>query len=194
VAAARAASADTRVTVTGAVTLPPGLFGRSIYVQDETGGIKVYLRKGDYPPLALGDRVQITGWTRGFYGEAEISVPDPSYIVRLGAGTPPRPLRVATGRVGEAYEGRLIWIVGRVVKFERNALTLDDGSGPVRIYFPSELPWRRPYVQIGEVWAALGVVSQYAWEEPYTGGYRLIPRFETDVSLPPAFLPVTGGG
>jgi len=51
----------------------------------------------------------------------------------------------------------------------------------------------RPYVLIGEVWAAQGVIGQYAWAAPYTGGYRLIPRFPADVAPPPAFLPVTGG-
>ena len=137
--------------------------------------------------------MQVTGWTRAFHGEAELSVPDPSYLVRLGAGTPPSPLRLATGQVGEAHEGRLVWIVGRVVGFEPDALTLDDGSGPARIYFPADLPWRRPYVLIGEVWAAQGVIGQYAWAAPYTGGYRLIPRFPADVAPPPAFLPVTGG-
>ena len=194
IAAARAAPPDTRVTVAGVVTLPPGLFGRSSYIQDETGGIQVYLRAGAYPALVVGDSVRVTGWTRDFHGEAEISVPNPSYLTWLGVGTPPVPLRVTTGQVGEAHEGRLVRIVGRVVRFEPDALTLDDGSGPARIYFPAGLAWRRPYVQIGEVWAAWGVVGQYAWDAPYTGGYRLIPRFPSDVAPPPAFLPVTGGG
>ena len=95
--------------------------------------------------------------------------------------------------MGEAHEGRLVQIMGRVVKFEPQALTLDDGSGPARIYFPDTLPWRRPYVLIGEFWAAVGVVGQYAFDAPYVGGYRLIPRFESDVSDAPVWLPVTGG-
>ena len=162
IAAARAAPDDTRVTVTGAVTLPPGLFGRNIYIQDATGGIMVYLRSGDYPALAASDQVRVTGWTRRFHGEIELSVPDPSYLTRLGPGTSPAPTYVRTGQVGEAHEGRLIWIAGRVVKFESQALTLDDGTGPMRIFFPAELPWRRPYVNVGEFWAAQGVVGQYA--------------------------------
>ncbi len=193
IAAARAAADDTRVTVTGAVTVPPGLLGRDIYLQDETGGIKVYLRAGEYPPLAVGDRVRVTGWLHSFHGETELSAPDPSYVTRLGPGAPPAAFPVSTGQLGEAHEGRLVWVMGRVTKFEPQALTLDDGTGPARIYFPDELSWRRPYVQIGELWAAQGVVSQYAPDAPYVGGYRLIPRFETDVSLPPAWLPVTGG-
>ena len=118
IAAARAAPDDTRVTVTGAVTLPPGLYGRNIYLQDATGGIKVYLRSGDYPALAVGDQVRVTGWTRQFHGEIELSVPNPGYLALLGPGSAPAPVHVRTGRVGEAHEGRLIWIAGRVVKFE----------------------------------------------------------------------------
>ena len=79
-----------------------------------------------------------------------------------------------------------------MVKFEPQALTLDDGTGPARVFFPAELPWRRPYVEIGEFWAAQGVVGQYAFEAPWEGGYRVIPRFVTDVSDAPIFLPVTG--
>jgi hypothetical protein len=192
IAAARAAAPDTRVTVVGIVTLPPDLLDRSIYLQDATAGIRVYLRKGAYPALAVGDRVQVTGWTQDFHGEREISVPDPGYLVWLGRGTPPAPLRVSTGQVDEAHEGLLVWIIGRVAAFAPHAITLDDGSGPAQVYFPQGLPWRRPYVQLGEVWAAQGVVGQYASTPPYAGGYRLIPRFQSDVSLPPAFLPVTG--
>jgi hypothetical protein len=180
--------------VTGAVTLPPGLFGRNIYIQDATGGIMIYLRSDDYPVLAAGDQVRVTGWTRQYHGAVELSVPNPGYLTRLGPGRPPAPVHVASGRVGEAHEGRLIWIAGRVVKFEPQALTLDDGTGPARLFFPAELPWRRPYVNVGEFWAAQGVVGQYAAAAPWEGGYRVIPRFRTDVSDAPLVLPVTGGG
>ena len=83
---------DTRVTVTGAVTLPPGLYGRNIYLQDATGGIMVYLRSGDYPALAAGDQVRVTGWTRQYHGEVELSVPNPGYLTRLGPGKTPDPV------------------------------------------------------------------------------------------------------
>jgi hypothetical protein len=194
IAAARAAPDDTRVTVTGAVTLPPGLYGRSIYIQDATGGIMIYLRSGDYPALAAGDRVRVTGWTRQYHGELELSVPNPGYLTQLGPGSPPVPEQVATGRIGEAHEGQLVWMIGRVVRFEPNALIMDDGTGQARIFFPAELPWRRPYVQIGAVWSGQGVVGQYARAAPWEGGYRVIPRFRTDVSDAPLVLPVTGGG
>ena len=141
-----------------AVTLPPGLCGRNIYIQDATGGIMVYLRAGDYPALAAGDQVRVTGWTRQYHGEIELSVPNAGYLKRLGSGSPPASVDVATGRIGETHERRLIRIAGRVVKFEPQALTLDDGTGPARIFCPAELPWRRPYVPISEFWSAQSVV------------------------------------
>ncbi len=192
VAAARAAPQDTRATITGIITLPPGLIPKTIYVQDATGGIKAYLRSGEYGDLVLGDQVRVTGWTRHFYGETELSVPDPGYITYLGPGTPVTPLPVTSAGLTEANEGRLVQVVGSVVKFEPQALVLGDRSGAIRIYFPESLPWQRPYVNIGEMWAAQGVLGQHTGEKVTGSGYQIIPRFRSDVVNGPAFLPVTG--
>jgi hypothetical protein len=193
IAAARAAPEDTRAILVGAVTLPPGMFGRNMYIQDATGGMRVYLRKGDYPSLATGDLVRVTGWTRSYHGETELSSPDAGYLSKVSAGVRTAPTRVRTGKVGEAEEGRLALLIGRAVKYEWDAIVLDDGTGPVRVFFPEDLPWRRPYVRIGDWWAAQGVIGQYAAQAPFLGGYRLIPVTRPDLALPPVFLPVTGG-
>lgn len=192
IAAARRAPLDTRVTITGTVTLPPGLIGKTIYVQDDTGGIKVYLRSGDYGQLGLGDRVRVVGWTRDFYGEMEISVPDPGYLTWLGQGTLPAPLPLTAAGLREEHEGLLVQVVGAVTKFEPRGLVLRDQQGAIPIYFPESLPWRRPYVEIGEVWAAQGVLAQHLGEGTAGTGYQVIPRFKSDVIDAPAFLPVTG--
>ena len=193
VAAARAAPEDTRATITGSITLPPGLIPKTIYVQDATGGIKIYLRSGEYGDLVLGDQVRVTGWTRQFYGETELSVPDPSYVTYLGPGASIAALPVTSAGLTEANEGRLVQVVGSVVKFEPQALVLKDRGGTIRIYFPESLPWRRPYVNAGELWAAQGVLAQHVGENVTGGGYQIIPRFRSDVVNGPAFLPVTGG-
>jgi len=39
----------------------------------------------------------------------------------------------------------------------------------------------------------VGIVSQYALSRPFDGGYRLLPRYASDLSNGPLFLPVTGG-
>ncbi len=192
VAAARAAPEDTRATITGSVTFPPGLIPKTIYLEDATGGIKIYLRSGEYGKLALGDQVRVTGWTRNFYGETELSVPDPSYLTYLGPGKAITPAPVTSAGLIEANEGHLVQVVGAVIKFEPQALVLKDRGGIIRIYFPESLSWRRPYVNIGETWAAQGVLGQYVGEKTTDSGYQIIPRFRSDVVNGPAFLPVTG--
>jgi hypothetical protein len=58
--------------------------------------------------------------------------------------------------------------------------------------FDEAFPRRRFLLQIGKFGAAQGVVGQYAFEAPWKGGYRVIPRFKADVSDAPMVLPVTG--
>ena len=170
----------------------PGPLGRRIYLEDETGGIQVYLRRGDFPPLALGDQVRVAGWVAEFHGERQIEVSSASRIAVAGRGASLSPRRLRTGEIGETHEGRLAWVFGRVIRASQSGVTLDDGSGPAYIYFPEDLPWQHPYVKLGEMWGAQGVVGQYASQAPYVGGHRLIPRLATDFSRAPLFLPVTG--
>jgi hypothetical protein len=189
---ARQAPDGAQVMITGSVTMPPGPLSQRIYVEDTTAGIGVYLRRGDFPGLELGDVVRVTGQLTDYHGEAQIEVSSPSRVVRLGPGTPLTPRRLRTRAVEETNEGRLVWVAGRVIQFTGDSITLDDGSGPARVYFPAGLTWPRPYVRIGEIWAVQGVVGQYAARPPYIGGYQLIPRLPADVSRAPLFLPVTG--
>ena len=180
-------AADTRITVEGVVTVPPGLFNaKTIYVQDATGGLKLYLRRGNAPDLRLGDRLRVTGYLRDYHGQRELSIPGASWLTLLGPGASLQPRYVRTGSIGEAYESRLVMVVGQITGFRQNSFWLDDGSGGVKITVDSDLSWQRPYFEKGETWSVVGVVSQY--DETY----RISPRYESDISPPPSVLPVTG--
>ncbi len=192
IAKARALPEGATVIVEGQVTAPPPYFGRSIYVQDATGGINVYLTRGEWPDLSEGERLRITGRLEDLRGERQLRLADPSALTRLGPAQPLRPARVRTGHIDEAHEGLLVMIVGKVVELQTDAVILDDGSGPARVYVRESTGWRRPRMQRGEIWAAVGVVSQYGRERPYTDGYRLLPRYPDDLAPPPAHLPETG--
>ncbi len=52
-------------TLSGRVSVPAPLLGRRlIYLQDETGGIPVYLGRGDWPTLEPGQAVSLLGYSR----------------------------------------------------------------------------------------------------------------------------------
>jgi hypothetical protein len=95
--------------------------------------------------------------------------------------------------------------------WKETTLYLDDGSGEARITIKASTGVGRPYVNIGEVWTVVGMVSQTE------SGYRLLPRREADLqrgraaasrattmvqangaqddatwNTAPVFLPVTG--
>jgi DNA/RNA endonuclease YhcR with UshA esterase domain len=181
------------VTVEGQVTAPPGIFAEeSFYMQDSMAGTLVYLREGEIVQpavalLALGDRVRLTGQVWDYYEEREIRVARPEDIQRLGEGEPLLPVVINTGEMGEAYEGSLVQIVGEITGWDRGTLYLDDGSGQAKVYIKEATGIERPWVEKGELYSVVGIVSQYEEE------HELLPRYQSDISLWPGMLPTTGG-
>jgi DNA/RNA endonuclease YhcR with UshA esterase domain len=179
---------DTMVTVEGQVTAPPGTFDeKTFYIQDSAAGIMVYLSQGQYPALNEGDWVRVTGITWDYYGEREIKVSGPGDIQRLGEGEPLEPTLIKTEEVDEAHEGLFVQIIGEITGWGTSALYLDDGSGEAKIYIKEATGIERPWVEKGEIYSVVGIVSQYEEE------HELLPRYESDISLWPGTLPVTGG-
>ncbi len=150
-------------------------------------GVQVYLRRGDYPPLAEGDWVDIEGRLDSFRGELELILDSPEQIWRMGPGDPLVPLPVQPAEIGEALESRLVTLRGVITGYGWDSLYLaadadaDRETESVRVTVRSSLPWRRPYVNLGEVWQVTGIVSQFASAAPWNDGYRILVRYESDL-------------
>jgi hypothetical protein len=194
IAKARRQPSKSTVTVRGQVTVPPPLFGeKALYIQDHTGGIMIYTSKKDHLPLTEGDWVVLRGEAYDYHGEREIRIYwDDDLLLHQGAGDLPKPTVLKTGQVDEDHEGLLAMIAGRVVGYERYAIHLDDGTGPARVYIKRETDIEKPWVEEGQRFSVIGIVSQYAKEKPYEGGYRLLPRYPSDLLQLPLYLPETG--
>jgi hypothetical protein len=194
IAEARRQPSRTTVTVRGQVTVPPPLFGEeTLYIQDSTGGIMIYTSKDDYLPLAEGDWVVLRGEAYDYHGEREIRIyRDSDLLLHQGAAEPLKPTVIKTGQVDEDHEGLLVMIAGRVVGYERYAIHLDDGTGPARVYIKRGTDIEKPWVEEGQTFSVVGIVSQYTQEKPYEGGYRLLPRYPSDLLQLPSYLPETG--
>ena len=95
---------------------------------------------------------------------------------------PVAPLALATGQIGEANENSLVTLAGRVVQLETQAFWIDDGTGPVRIFFSSTTGLRRPKVRRGETWAATGVVIERTTVRDSSPTFYVQPRFASDVA------------
>jgi hypothetical protein len=168
-------------TITGRVTAPAPLFGRrTIFIQDDTGGIAVYLGRGDWPELEVGQMVSVFGYQRRrASGRIEMYARNLWHIAIAapdGFGAMPR-----TGaRVSAETAGQLVTIRGRVVRLESSAFWLDDGAGAVRVFFASTTGVRRPKIARGQTWTVTGIVMEMSATRTRAAGWQLQPRFATD--------------
>ncbi len=190
---ARIQAVGARIITQGQLTAPPGTASeRLVFIQDRGVGLAVYLAKGEYPPLVEGQWLRATGRLRDYHGELQLYVSGPGDLQVFGPEAPIAPVRIQTGEMGEAWEGRLVVMVGRVLDVERRALWLDDGTGAARVYFREGGQAKWPRIARGSVARVVGVVSQYVQRMPYVGGYRLLVRTDEDLAAGPERLPVTG--
>jgi hypothetical protein len=172
------------VSLVGWVSVLPNTFSpRSIHLQDATGGVTVYLGRDDWPPLALGQRVQVLGSLRHRSGELQLYVRN-GWHVHTGAADPLLPVSPAgftTGQIGEGTEGGLVVVTGRVTQVEESAVWLDDGSGPARVFFAAATGLPRPPAQVGETWRVIGAVVEFT-SGASAPNFRLQPRGAADVA------------
>lgn len=174
------------VTVTGVVTIPPGIFQpmqTSFYIQDGECGINVF----DYDPLPfqleIGDTIEVTGVVTEYLATTElvfssitvvgpvVTEPVPDYL----------PLQDVTF---EENEGRFLRTIGVVREM-------------APWYFYIEQPWSSAEVQVygansevdmgvfdvGDTVDVTGILIQYDTSPPYNGGWELAPRMQEDMKL-----------
>lgn len=183
IAGAKPLAKGTKVILEGQVTVWPGPFGKGvIYIQDETAGIMVYLSMGDYSQLEEGDWVRIEGVVWEYKGESEIKVYEAGDVQRLGPGEPVLPAPIDTGQVGEALEGKLVQVTGRITKF--GSFYLDDGSGEVEVYIHRGTDIELKGLKAGQILMVVGVVGQFG------STHEIRPRCQADIKPMP--LPATG--
>jgi hypothetical protein len=173
--------------VEGRVTAPSPLLGkRFLYIQDDTGGIALYLGRGEWGQTVEGQTVRVMGYLRRRSGELQFYVRNYA-LVSLGpieVAQPVPPIPVLTGQVGEATEGLLVTVTGRVVRLESQAFWIDDGSGAARILFSSTTGVKRPKIKRGEWWSLTGIVTERTTQRDAALGvvkFRVQPRFLKDV-------------
>ncbi|MDE3090179.1 MAG: hypothetical protein KGJ80_12420, partial [Chloroflexota bacterium] len=176
-----------QVDLEGCVTVPPSVLSdRFIFLQDQTGGIKVYLssRVGDFPALELNDRVAVRGRTRTSYGEREVDIEDAATVQARGACGAPAALRkIATGAIDKNVEGLLVEVGGRVTSVDRGEFVLDDNSGGVLVYIDQTTRIRLPRLALGQSLRVVGVVSRAH------GKSAVLPRYDADLIIPAAATP-----
>ena len=169
------------VTVEGVVTTPSGAFNSSFYdrgfaVQDRTGGLFVSLQYD--LQLRPGQKVRATGAIGQSNGLLTLVPVHPDEVKVLPGKGEVEPRELRTVKVGEATEGQLVQVVGRITKAPENDLPygyklyVDDGSGAV-----VETNIDAMAFSAGQKVRVVGFSSQYE------DHYEIDPRFPRDIRL-----------
>ncbi len=176
------------VTSIGVVTAPSGVFASdwlSIWIQDPTGGVNIYSRSGG--SFQLGQLVRVTGEVKEYNGVTEIDVSNGGITVLADDYPLPEPMELRVSEpLSERHEGLLIKISGKVASTPVGAgagqkFQLWNGVTPIDIYVYNTTGIDLSDVRVGELFEIVGIGGQYDSEEPYTAGYQLLPRFQSDI-------------
>jgi hypothetical protein len=187
IALARILPLGTVVTVDGSVTTPSGVFASSFFdegfaVQDRTGGI--YVSIADNLGLTVREQARVTGTLADSGGLLILAPVDGNDVKVHGKGPKVEPLRVPTGGIGEATEGRLVQIVGTIDQPVVNDLPfgykvfVNDGSGEIRVFVNLGTGIDLSGLAAGQRVRVTGFSGQFI-------DYEIDPRFPSDIKVEP---------
>ena len=194
VAAARLLPDDTTVTIVGILTTSLGALesGRTAFVQDATGGIALYLDAVVVASIPAGTEIAVTGAVSSRFDQRTLRVAEAD-VEALGFPGVPSALASDTGAATEPLEGLRLAVEGVVLSGSDNlsdglAVSIDDGSGPVRLILtPSALAGRVTHT--GDVLQATGPLGQRDSTGSGTTGYRLYVVDPADLAVTPPPTP-----
>jgi DNA/RNA endonuclease YhcR with UshA esterase domain len=168
IADALAQDDGTRVTVTGTVLADQGTFDfrdRDTYIQDGTGGVRLWDLDGDLG-LEAGDRVRVTGELDRFNDERQLTVEE---IFVVGTEALPTPRPVTAEQINNfEFQGELVVTEEVTVEdvqsfsFDAHNVTVRDDGGEtfvLRIDSPNEIP--TDYWTVGQRVVLTGIASRF---------------------------------
>jgi hypothetical protein len=182
IAAARHLPLGTVVTVEGSVTVPSGVFASSFFdegfaVQDATAGI--YVSMADNLGLRLRQEARVTGTLMDSGGLLILVPASDSDVTARGRGAIVLPRFSRTGAIGEATEGLIVVVAGRITRLEDDEpfgqkVFVDDGSGEIRIFINNGANIDVSHLHPGQPVVVTGFSGQFI-------DYEIDPRFPSDL-------------
>jgi len=194
IAVARSHADGSLVTVSGTLTTGLGGLdsGRIGFVQDGTGGIALRLDAALATPLPAGTSILATGSLGSYFGLRTLNVSADS-VLEIGPSTLPTPIVIETGAADESLEGVRLTLTGAVTSApspltDGLGMTIDDGSGPLRIVV-ADAALDGAAVGTGDIVTATGPLGQRDSSGTGTAGYRIHATLPGEFSAAPAPTP-----
>lgn len=165
-----------KVRTRGVVAVEPGVLGSQIFYLAGSG-IQIYSYKKDFPKLAIGDYVEVTGEISEAGGERRIKTASAADITVLERQADPEPHQMEISEVGESCEGFLVKLIGTVIEKNGSNIYIDDGTGEAKIYINKNSGIDIAGISEGASLSVTGIVSETKT------GYRILPRQQSDLEI-----------
>ncbi|MCX6778633.1 MAG: lamin tail domain-containing protein, partial [Candidatus Magasanikbacteria bacterium] len=152
------------VKTTGTIVVLPGLFSTQMFfiVDPLSGaGLPVYMYKKDWPPLAMGDKVEVQGELGSYSGGLRLKLKTKADIDILSIQET-NPLELIPTEMAEIDDEKLFSLVkveGEVVEVGSGFLFLADETGEIQVQLKSRTGLKGKVAQLGDVVSAVGVVG-----------------------------------
>lgn len=175
-AEARLLEIGEKVRTRGIVTVLPGIFGvQFFYLGDENGGIQIYNYKKDFPPLKIGDYLEVAGEISVSQNIKRIKIKDSQAIDILELEKFLGPQDAVLSDLQEEKLGGLIKITGEITEIKTNGMYVDDGQDEIMVYFKKGAKINKKQFQEGANVSVSGIL------EEKSGDFQLWPRSMTDL-------------
>ena len=165
----------------------------SFYLNDTTGGVDVFTY--DAVSIKPNYKYLVVGQVDEYKGLTEVKANEASDIILLSRWNPPFPPETLnlSQSLDESWEGRLVCIKkGKIVSPVSPIstgggynLTVANGQAYVTVRLETgtgiNVDSIRNIMNVGDIFTITGIVGQYDPHEPFTTGYQVLPRYDTDV-------------
>ncbi|MBI2415813.1 MAG: lamin tail domain-containing protein [Candidatus Kerfeldbacteria bacterium] len=171
IAAVKQQPKGTDVVTHGIVNVTPTVFSDNyFYIQDDTTGIQIYSSDKDFPELAIGDEVQITGTVSEANGELKINIAAADDVMIQSQTNILSPVILA--EYNESNLGQFVEVSGEVTEKSGNTIMFDSGWN---VYIKQNTGLSTTLFSNGEHYTVRGVLTGS------DDGIRVQPRLAEDI-------------
>ena len=165
-----------RVKTSGFVAVLPNIFGTQyFYIVNDNAGAQIYMNKKDFPDLAIGDEVEVTGEISQAYGETRVKVAIKGDIKKTGKNMELTPQQIEIADIEESLEGSFVQLKGEITEIKTSYMFLDDGTDELKVYFKKGAKIQSKNFAVGDMVEVKGLLGES------NSGYQLLPRSTADI-------------
>ncbi len=176
VAAVREGETGQPVKIQGIVAVLPNVFGSQyFYIVSGGAGVQIFQSKKDFPPIGIGDLVEITGTVSEANGIKRVNIKNSQAVDILSLGNKISMAPLDMDNIDENMAGGLVEVSGEITEIKSTFMYVDNGVGEIKVYFKKNANIDKQNYKEGENVKVVGILEKNKDE------WQLWPRSNDDL-------------